>query len=320
MPAIRDLARDHAVLFFSGKGGVGKTTLASATALARARDGGRVLVVSTDPAHNLGHLWDRAVGPSPVTLWEGAGGFLHGVELDPAEITEQHLKTVGETMRKFVSEDLQRQVDNYLAMVRQAPGMHESALMERIAKLTVNHRGEDYDLIVFDTAPTGHTERLMHLPDMMAVYTDALLNRREKSAKLAESAEALGHKKTANRNDNDIRAVLDRRRTLFTRFREILSDTSATSFILALTAERMPVLETIDFANSLKCLGISVGALAVNRRTPAGLGDRWDERRAAEAGYIEQLSQAVSAPIVEIEMLGGEPTGAAALEEIGSFL
>ncbi|SEA06818.1 arsenite-transporting ATPase [Bowdeniella nasicola] len=319
MPAIRDLADHHRILFFSGKGGVGKTTLASATALARAQAGGRVLVVSTDPAHNLGHLWDRSVGAVPVTLWEGAGR-LDGVELDPAAIAAEHLAVVGETMKKFVADGMQGQVDTYLAVVRDSPGTHESALMERIAQIVVDDAAGRYDLIVFDTAPTGHTARLMHLPDMMALYTDALISRRKKSESFSDAAEALGYRKKDKEREADIRAVLDRRRTLFTRFREHLSDTAATSFVLALTAERMPVLETIEFARSLSELGISVGALAVNRRTPPGLGEVFEQRRASEADYIRQLASALSAPIVEIEMLGGEPTGLAALEGLGRYL
>ena len=73
------LAARRRVLFFSGKGGVGKTTVAAATALAQAEAGRRVLLVSTDPAHNLGHLWQREVGPQPVRLAPG----LDGLELDP---------------------------------------------------------------------------------------------------------------------------------------------------------------------------------------------------------------------------------------------
>ena len=74
-----DLAAERRVLFFGGKGGVGKTTVAAATALAQARAGRRVLLVSTDPAHNLGHLWQRPVGPQKVRLAAG----LDGLELDP---------------------------------------------------------------------------------------------------------------------------------------------------------------------------------------------------------------------------------------------
>ncbi len=78
--------------FFGGKGGVGKTTLSNAYALGRSKQE-RVLVVSTDPAHNLGHLWHQEIGPQPVTVREN----LDLVELDPEKATHAHLAQAGET-------------------------------------------------------------------------------------------------------------------------------------------------------------------------------------------------------------------------------
>ena len=88
--------------FFTGKGGVGKTSIASALALAAARRGRRTLVVSTDPAHNLGHLWDRPVGDGIVSL----APLLDGVEIDPARTTDEHLAAVVATMRRLMPEHL----------------------------------------------------------------------------------------------------------------------------------------------------------------------------------------------------------------------
>ena len=92
------------MLFVGGKGGVGKTSLASALALARARGSERVLVVSTDPAHNLGHLWRREVGDSPVRLADFAHGSLDGVEIDPHATIERHLAAVEKTMTRMLPE------------------------------------------------------------------------------------------------------------------------------------------------------------------------------------------------------------------------
>src|SRR5690606_16319646 len=89
------------ILFVGGKGGVGKTSLASALALSRARAGERVLVVSTDPAHNLGHLWQREVGDDPVRLADD-GGLLDGVEIDPHATIVRHLAAVEKTMLKLL--------------------------------------------------------------------------------------------------------------------------------------------------------------------------------------------------------------------------
>ncbi len=111
-----ELAAQRQVLFVGGKGGVGKTAVASAVALAQARAGRRVLVVSTDPAHNLGHLWQRPVGDRTVPLAEG----LEGLEIDPARTTDEHLAAVGKTMRGLMPEHLRGEVDKFLQAVRVA--------------------------------------------------------------------------------------------------------------------------------------------------------------------------------------------------------
>ncbi|MDO5728550.1 MAG: ArsA family ATPase [Actinomycetaceae bacterium] len=321
MPVLRDLAHSRKILFFSGKGGVGKTTLASATALSVAREGARVLVVSTDPAHNLGHLWQQPVGTKPVTLWaDQTVGEVVGLELDAEALATDHLDRVAATLRSFVSESMHRQVDQYIHLVRHAPGTHESALSEKIADLCVNGRA-GFDLIVFDTAPTGHTARLMHMPEMMSTYSSALLTRRKRAREFADIATALGQEERDTSRDDQIAAVLEARQSLFEDFRSLLTDAETTAFVLALTAERMPVLETIDFAHELIGMSIAVGAAVINRRTPAGGGEVFDARHERESKYIEQLCDRLDAiPLAQIPLLAGEPTGVEALIELGQWL
>lgn len=321
MPVLRDLAHSREILFFSGKGGVGKTTLASATALSVAREGARVLVVSTDPAHNLGHLWQRSVGGQPVKLWAGnEGGAVTGLELDAEALATEHLNRVATTLRSFVSESMHRQVEQYIHLVRHAPGTHESALSEKIADLCVNGRS-GFDLIVFDTAPTGHTARLMQMPEMMSTYSSALLARRKKAREFADIATALGQEERDTSRDDQIAMVLEARQSLFGDFRSLLTDADTTAFVLALTPERMPVLETIDFAHELVGMSIAVGAAVVNRRTPAGGGKVFDARHEREGKYIEQLRHRLdSIPVAQIPLLAGEPTGVTALMELGQWI
>ncbi|MDN8642575.1 ArsA family ATPase, partial [Corynebacterium kefirresidentii] len=209
------------IMFFGGKGGVGKTTLATATALRLSRDH-RVCLVSTDPAHNLGHIFGTALGDAPVALTPS----LSAIEIDPARATEQHLAQVGSAMRRFMPEHLHGEVTKHLDLARQSPGTQEAALLERIAALVGEE--SDVDFLIFDTAPSGHTSRLMALPEIMAAYTDGLLSRREKSDKFGSLVRGMSPGNSANndpvdRRNQEIRATLFQRRERFSQLRAALT-------------------------------------------------------------------------------------------------
>ncbi|MCK9792938.1 ArsA family ATPase [Isoptericola sp. 4D.3] len=324
-----DLAARRRVLFLGGKGGVGKTSLASATALAQARAGRRVLVVSTDPAHNLGHLWQRPVGDDVVRLAgpfgpgaeQGAGGVVDGVEIDPARTADAHLAAVRRTLHRLTPEHLSREVDRHLDLARGAPGTHEAAVLERIAS-AVEDGLRDHDLVVFDTAPSGHTARLLALPDTMGAWTDGLLRRRERSERLGAAARVLGGQGEAEaRRDGEIRRVLEERRARFAHLRDVVTDSDRTAFVVVLAAERLPVLETVELCARLDALGVPVGGLVVNRRSPAGAGELLASRRAQESHHLGTLTAALGhLPRDEVPLLADDVVGPEALTRLAAHL
>lgn len=323
------LAAARRVLFVGGKGGVGKTTVASAMAWAQAAAGRRVLLVSTDPAHNLGHLWRRPLGPAPQPLRPR----LDAVEIDPDATVDAHLGEVGEALRRLMPAHLSGEVDRHLALSRDAPGMHEAALLERIAQL-VQGGLADYDLLVFDTAPSGHTARLLALPEMMAAWADGLLRRQQRSSRFATAlrnlggddgvgARALGggEARTPGDRDQAIRAVLERRRHRFAHLRDVLADAATTAFVIVLAAERLPVLETIELHARLARAGVDVAALVVNRRSPADAGDFLAGRRAQEQAHLDTLRDALpDLPRQELPLLAGDVVGEQAIAAFADLL
>lgn len=312
------------IIFFGGKGGVGKTTLATATALRLARAGKRVLLVSTDPAHNLGHIWDAQLSDVPTAVHD----HLDVIEIDPARATNDHLRDVGTHMRRFMPERLHREVDRHLELARNSPGTHEAAMLERIAQL-VEHRA-NYAHIVFDTAPSGHTSRLMAMPEIMAAYTDGLLARREKSDRFgaalrgvtsAEKSVSAATLSPVERRNQEIRSTLLQRRHRFEHLRTALTSASTTSFFLVLTADRTPVLETTEFCADLQANGVHVGGVLVNRRTPVSQDEFLAQRRAAEDEALALLAQKLPGQsVVEVPWLPYEVSTPQALEALAEFL
>ncbi len=303
-----ELARDKSILFFGGKGGVGKTTVSAATALAMAEAGRKVLLISTDPAHNLGHLFDRKVGASAVRLAAG----LDGMELDPERTVEVHLEEVTTALRRVMPKHLLGEVDKHMELSREAPGMQEAAMLERIAEVVEQAAG-NYDLLIFDTAPSGHTARLMALPEMMSAWTEGLIRRREKADSFTSVLRGMAQERAssdkAHRSqlfgdslaqgssgqdrENHIRQLLNRRRQRFAGLRDALSDHARTAFIIVLAAERLPVLETIELQAQLKRSGVGIGGLVVNKRLPASTDSFLAGRRAQEEVHLATLQDAL---------------------------
>lgn len=314
------------VVFVGGKGGVGKTTTAAALSVLAARRGRRVLLVSTDPAHSLGDLFDQRIGSSETSLAEN----LVGLEIDPEAEAERHIETVTGNMRNLVAPAMFGEIKRQMDLARLAPGTAEAALLERVAELMIEAR-ERFDLVVFDTAPTGHTLRLLTLPEAMAAWTDGLLKHRERSGKLGEVLSRLGGARRSTEGDelaylgeqdeggdsraDRIRAVLLERRRKFHRSRRLLLDRTACGFVWVLIPERLPILETRKALDVLGKFDIYVEGLVVNRTLPAEAdGEFLARRRSQERLHLAEIeAQFADLPRLYLPLLEEDITDPEAL-------
>ena len=323
---------ERRIVFVGGKGGVGKTTTAGALALVAADAGRKTLVVSTDPAHSLGDVFNMSIGGDEVCLDPN----LWGLEIDPEVEAERHIASVKMSMKSLVAPKMYAEIDRQLDLARHSPGMVEAALLERMADLMADAKRR-FDLLIFDTAPSGHTIRLLSLPEMMAAWSDGMLGYQDRSRRLGELLKVFGrdHSKEDefgmiggskdepdNSRDGRIKDILLTRRRKFHRTRELLTDESVTAFLLVLTPERLPILEsrkTLDVLNKFK---VPVAAMIVNRLIPEDAeGDFLRERRLQEAEYRAEIDRDFeSIPRMYLPLLPHDVHGSETLREIGRLL
>ena len=266
---------DREVLFFGGKGGVGKTTCAAAMALAASRAGRKVLLVSTDPAHSTSDIFERPIGADPTELLPN----LWGLEIDAATESARYVREVKDRVRDLFGHAILKEAYKQIDLAASMPGAEEVALFDRMGGLI---RGEDarFNLVIFDTAPTGHTLRLVKMPELMDAWIRALT--RSRRAMLGVEGD--------DKNDPILVSLKDRfDRLQGLRARLMSGRTSA--FVLVLIPERLPIEETARALTQLDETGVKVGGLVVNRVLPRETSDAFlAARRAQEQIYLDEIA------------------------------
>jgi arsenite-transporting ATPase len=267
---------EREVLFFGGKGGVGKTTCAAAMALAASHLGRRVLLVSTDPAHSTSDIFERPIGATPVELLPN----LWGLEIDAATESARYVQEVKDRVRDLFGHSILAEADRQIDLAASMPGAEEVALFDRMGALI---RGEDarFDLVIFDTAPTGHTLRLVRMPELMDAWIRALT--RSRRAMLGVEGDD---------KDDPVLVSLRDRFDRLQAMRARLMSGRTTAFVLVLVPERLPIEETSRALAQLDEMGVKIGGLVVNRVLPGESGDTFlRARRAQERVYLDEIER-----------------------------
>jgi arsenite-transporting ATPase len=269
--------------FFGGKGGVGKTTLAAAFATLLAGRGERTLLVSTDPAHSTGDLLGARLSGEPKRIAEN----LWALEIDAAADAAVYVERIKGDARRSVSPEVLPAVYRHLDLAASSPGTEESALFDRFVDLIALVPSE-YDRLVFDTAPTGHTLRLLTLPALLTSWVEGLVRQREKVAGMERMLGNLAGKDGPP--DDPILNRLRERRERFHHARHRLLEDAG--FYLVLVPERLPIEETARALETLGGSGISVAALLVNRVLPdVAEGAYMRARLEQQAEYLDEIRQ-----------------------------
>ncbi|MEX2470619.1 MAG: arsenical pump-driving ATPase [Gemmatimonadota bacterium] len=280
-------------LFFTGKGGVGKTSTASATGLELARGGKRVLIVSTDPASNLDTVLGTELGmtPTPIAGVEG----LHGMNLDPDEAARNYRERVIGPYRGVLPESSVASIEEQLSG---ACTVEVAAFDEFAGLLAGSEMADPFDHIVFDTAPTGHTLRLLQLPAAWSTFIDE--NER--------GASCLGPLSGLKNQQERYQAAL-----------AALSDAERTTLVLVTRPEEGALEEAERTRVELAAQGVENQLLVVNGLfEPTSAGDELADRIARVGrAALEHMPEPLRAlPRIDIPLKAHNVVG---LEALGSF-
>lgn len=298
---------DRRVLFFGGKGGVGKTTCAAALALAASRSGRRALLVSTDPAHSTSDIFERQIGREEQEILPS----LSALEVDSAFEARRYLGEVRDRISTMFNPGVVREAMRQIDLVAGMPGLADVALFDRVADLVL-HRLDNYDVVVFDTAPTGHTLRLLHMPEAMAAWVQALSEKRRAAVEQDET----------DNGADPILAMLEARRARLASVRDVLTRPQTTAFVLVLAPERLPIEESARAVHELEHAHLAVGAAVINRVLPdRASGEYYEARRAQERVYLEEIDRRFRGlPRVRVPLFESDVHGVAALERVAGYL
>lgn len=293
--------RSKNYLFFAGKGGVGKTTCSVAYSLKSSEKGLSTLVVSTDPAHSISHLLETELSEEPTEIKTN----LYAKEIDPKKEAKNHKKKIMEEMRQVVSHDKISSVKGYLELAHNSPGVIESAMLDAIIDTI---KEDEFERIVFDTAPTGQTMRLLQLPELLDSWSNRLIKRRRKDLerlKNVEASEKLG--------DSLIEKLKERRDKL--RYgRDIIVNQS--SLIPVMTPEKLSLKETKEIIRSLEALDIDVPGIIVNK-----LSRHLEKRKKYEKEIIEEIEKKLNKEILgKIPRMDKEAIGLSELKKIAGYI
>ena len=278
------------LVFFGGKGGVGKTTSSSAYAFYCAEKGEKTLLVSTDPAHSLCDIFERKIGSKIKKIKEN----LFSLEIDPEEESQEYIRNIKKNMKDIVSPVIVKEIERQLDAAAVSPGSDESAVFDKLMEIIIDYQ-KDYDRIVIDTAPTGHTLRLLSLPELLGGWMDRLIEKRMKAMELYEMA-TREDKKMKNVIEKDpVLSKLNERKRKMEQAREILTDGELVSFVFVLNPEKLPIEETKKAVNTLEKYNIHVNDLIINRILPENIeGKFWENRKKLEEKYLNEIVESFS--------------------------
>jgi arsenite-transporting ATPase len=273
-------------VFFGGKGGVGKTVLAGATAARLARTGRRTLLASTNPVHSLSNLlsqdvFGRATAVTGIpSLW--------AFEIDTKDAIERSKREIREKIQWFLKfAEISTKADEFVEAATMNPAFEESAMFENMVDLMFR---DEFDVYVFDTAPTANARRLLGMSKVYGLWVQKMLKSREEAQSLREALSF-----TKKKEDDPLMTYLVGFRDRIAHARELLTDPDKTAFFFVTLPEALPIAVIRRFISWFTDFGIPVGGVVVNGVIDPEVGEAQPEfvrnRIEMQTGYLGQIGE-----------------------------
>ncbi|MDQ0089644.1 arsenite-transporting ATPase [Paenibacillus anaericanus] len=288
------------IILYTGKGGVGKTSVAASTAVQSAAQGLKTLVVSTDPAHSLGDSLDRQLSSEPIeiekNLWAQEIDTIHEVEKGWGKI-QQYMTTLltSKAVKDITTEEL-----------TVFPGMEDLLSLLRILQY---YKEKTFDVVIIDCAPTGETLALLSFPDIFRWWMEKLFPIKKKMLKVARPV--IGPLTGIPMPSDSVMDELDNVYYQLDEMRQIIADRETTSIRIVVNPEKMVIKEAQRSFTYLNIYDFNVDAIVVNRVIPDSVTDPYFKAwKDAHARYKEMIQDSFSplpiyyAPLFDQEVVG----------------
>ncbi|KZX12778.1 ArsA family ATPase [Methanobrevibacter curvatus] len=304
-------------IFVGGKGGVGKTSVSAATAIYLAKQGKKTLIVSTDPAHSLSDSLETYVGPYPKMIMKN----LYGVEIDPEMAVEKQQAEL-KSKKSLASPDQLPGLDllgDQLDLASSSPGSDEAAAFEIFMEVMTTN---EYDVVVFDTAPTGHTLRFLSFPDLMDSWVGKMIKAKTKLGSVTSGLKNLIPFVGGEDEDIASTAELEETKRKISEAKKVLTNPELTSFKMIVIPEEMSIYESERAIESLKKNDMNVDSVIVNQVMPdIDNCDFCQSRYKIQQKRLGLIHQKFQEQVVEeIPLFKEEVKGEKKLEELAEVL
>lgn len=316
--AFKDLFRFNqgktTFVFVGGKGGVGKTTVSAATSLWFADEGKKTLIISTDPAHSLSDSFEKQIGHDPTPIAPN----LYAVEIDPEVAMQDYQAKMKDQQQLNPGMDM-GMMEDQMDMAAMSPGIDEAAAFDKFLQYMTT---DEYDIVIFDTAPTGHTLRFLSFPEIMDSWVGKMIKIRRQIGGMAKAFKNvmpfMGDEEEEDKALEDMEVTKKKIREA----RAVMANPNRTSFKMVVIPEEMSIYESERAMEALQKFHMYTDGVIVNQVQPEEADCEFcAARRKLQEQRLKTIHEKFGSQLIaEIPLFREEVKGEEGLREVGKIL